>query len=45
MKEIAENSSIYTEKLSEFNRKYSTMNDGNSAKRVVNELQNGGFEK
>ena len=45
IKEISVNGDVYTDKLIEFNKKYSTMNDGGSAKRIVDELQNGGFEK
>lgn len=35
----------YTKVLPEFNRKYSTLNDGNASKRITEELLNGGFEK
>ena len=45
IKEISVNGDVYTDKLIEFNKKYSTMNDGGSVKRIVDELQNGGFEK
>ncbi len=42
---LDENIYKYTKALPEFNKEYSTFNDGNASKRIVEELLNGGFEK
>lgn len=42
---INKNIDKHTKLLPEFNKKYSTLNDGNASKRIVEELLNGGFDK